>query len=164
MEKRRENLIARLEKRLDRSVDREFCFENLGVDYLFVDECHQFKSLPYVTSYDKIAGLGDAKGSDRAVALLTGIRYLQKMHQGDKGTIFLSGTTITNSLVEIYNLLNYLRPRELQRLGMPTFDAWASTFAVHTSELEAGTTGDFKMKDRFRSFDNVPDYRNSMQR
>lgn len=157
LEKRRENLIARLEKRLDRSVDREFCFENLGVDYLFVDECHQFKSLPYVTSYDKIAGLGDAKGSDRAVALLTGIRYLQKMHQGDKGTIFLSGTTITNSLVEIYNLLNYLRPRELQRLGMPTFDAWASTFAVHTSELEAGTTGDFKMKDRFRSFDNVPE-------
>lgn len=157
LEKRRENLIARLEKRLDRSVDREFCFENLGVDYLFVDECHQFKSLPYVTSYDKIAGLGDSKGSDRAVALLTGIRHLQKMHQGDKGTIFLSGTTITNSLVEIYNLLNYLRPRELQRLGMPTFDAWASTFAVHTSELEAGTTGDFKMKDRFRSFDNVPE-------
>lgn len=157
LEKRRENLIARLEKRLDRSVDREFCFENLGVDYMFVDECHQFKSLPYVTSYDKIAGLGDASGSNKAIALLTGIRHLQKMHQGDKGTIFLSGTTITNSLVEIYNLLNYLRPRELERLGMPTFDAWASTFAVHTSELEAGTTGDFKMKDRFRSFDNVPE-------
>lgn len=157
LEKRRENLRARLETRLSGVVDREFCFENLGVDYLFVDECHQFKSLPYVTSYQKVAGLGKADGSDRAVRLLTGIRHLQKMHQGDKGTVFLSGTTITNSLVEIYNLLNYLRPRELQRLGMPTFDAWASVFAVHSSELEAGTTGTFAMKDRFRSFDNVPE-------
>lgn len=155
LEKRRENLKARLEKRLDRAVDREFCFENLGVDYLFVDESHQFKALPYVTSYQKVAGLGDPQGSNRAVALLTGIRHLQRMHQGDKGTVFLSGTTITNSLVETYNLLNYLRPRKLEELGMPTFDAWASTFAVHTSELEATITGGFALKDRFRQFDNV---------
>ena len=155
LEKRSENLKARLEKRLDRAVDREFCFENLGVDYLFVDESHQFKALPYVTSYQKVAGLGDPQGSNRAVALLTGIRHLQRMHQGDKGTVFLSGTTITNSLVETYNLLNYLRPRKLEELGMPTFDAWASTFAVHTSELEATITGGFALKDRFRQFDNV---------
>lgn len=157
LEKRRQNLHAKLEKRLDRSTDREFCFENMGIDYLFVDECHQFKSLPYVTSYQKVAGLGEASGSNKAVALLTGIRHLQKMHQGDKGTVFLSGTTITNSLVEIYNLLNYLRPRKLEQLGMPTFDAWASTFAVHSSELEAGVSNEFKMKDRFRYFDNVPE-------
>lgn len=157
LEKRRQNLHAKLEKRLDRSTDREFCFENMGIDYLFVDECHKFKSLPYVTSYQNVAGLGEASGSDKAVALLTGIRHLQKMHQGDKGTVFLSGTTITNSLVEIYNLLNYLRPHKLEQLGMPTFDAWASTFAVHTSELEAGVSNKFKMKDRFRYFDNVPE-------
>lgn len=157
LEKRRQNLHAKLEKRLDRSTDREFCFENMGIDYLFVDECHRFKSLPYVTSYQNVAGLGKTEGSDKAVALLTGIRHLQKMHQGDKGTVFLSGTTITNSLVEIYNLLNYLRPRKLEQLGMPTFDAWASTFAVHSSELEAGVSNEFKMKDRFRYFDNVPE-------
>ena len=157
LEKRRQNLHAKLEKRLDRSTDREFCFENMGIDYLFVDECHQFKSLPYVTSYQNVAGLGEASGSNKAVALLTGIRHLQKMHQGDKGTVFLSGTTITNSLVEIYNLLNYLRPHKLEQLGMPTFDAWASTFAVHSSELEAGVSNEFKMKDRFRYFDNVPE-------
>ena len=157
LEKRRQNLHAKLEKRLDRSTDREFCFENMGIDYLFVDECHQFKSLSYVTSYQNVAGLGEASGSNKAVALLTGIRHLQKMHQGDKGTVFLSGTTITNSLVEIYNLLNYLRPRKLEQLGMPTFDAWASTFAVHSSELEAGVSNEFKMKDRFRYFDNVPE-------
>lgn len=157
LEKRRQNLHAKLEKRLDRSTDREFCFENMGIDYLFVDECHQFKSLPYVTSYQNVAGLGEASGSNKAVALLTGIRHLQKMHQGDKGTVFLSGTTITNSLVEIYNLLNYLRPRKLEQLGMPTFDAWTSTFAVHSLELEAGVSNEFKMKDRFRYFDNVPE-------
>lgn len=157
LEKRRQNLHAKLEKRLDRSTDREFCFENMGIDYLFVDECHQFKSLSYVTSYQNVAGLGEASGSNKAVALLTGIRHLQKMHQGDKGTVFLSGTTITNSLVEIYNLFNYLRPRKLEQLGMPTFDAWASTFAVHSSELEAGVSNEFKMKDRFRYFDNVPE-------
>lgn len=157
LEKRKENLLAKLDKRLDRNVDREFCFENLGVDYLFVDECHQFKSLPYVTSYNKVAGLGDAQGSNRAVALLTGIRYLQKMHQGDKGTIFLSGTTITNSLVEIYNLMNYLRPRKMEELGFTTFDAWASTFAIHSAELEAGAKGTFEPKDRFRNFANVPE-------
>ncbi|MDE6536773.1 MAG: N-6 DNA methylase [Muribaculaceae bacterium] len=155
LEKRRNNLVAKLEARLDRNVDREFCFENLGIDYMFVDESHQFKSLPYVTSYKEVAGLGDPKGSNRAVALLTGIRHLQRMHQGDKGTVFLSGTTITNSLVEMYNLLNYLRPRKLEELGMPTFDAWASTFAVHSAELEAGVTGNFTMKDRFRNFDNI---------
>ena len=157
LEKRRENLKAKLEKRLDRNVDREFCFENLGVDYLFVDESHQFKSLPYVTSYQKVAGLGDPQGSSRAVALLTGVRHLQRMHQGDKGTVFLSGTTITNSLVELYNIFNYLRPRKMEELGMPTFDAWASTFAIHSAELEAGVTGTFALKDRFRNFDNVPE-------
>ena len=157
LEKRKANLEAKLGKLLDRKVDREFTFENLGVDYLFVDECQAFKSLPYVTSYQNIAGLGDAKGSEKAVALLNGIRYLQKLHQGDMGTVFLSGTTITNSLVEIYNLMQYLRPREMGRLGLNTFDAWASQFAVRSSELEYGVTNELKEKNRFRNFDNVPE-------
>ena len=157
LEKRKANLEAKLGKLLDRKVDREFTFENLGVDYLFVDECQAFKSLPYVTSFQNIAGLGDAKGSEKAVALLNGIRYLQKLHQGDMGTVFLSGTTITNSLVEIYNLMQYLRPREMARLGLNTFDAWASQFAVRSSELEYGVTNELKEKNRFRNFDNVPE-------
>lgn len=157
LEKRKANLEAKLQKLTDRKVDREFTFENLGVDYLFVDECQQFKSLPYVTSYQNVAGLGDPTGSQKAVALLNGVRYLQNLHQGDYGTVFLSGTTITNSLVEIYNLLNYLRPREMQRLGLTTFDAWASQFAVKSPELEYGVTNELKEKVRFRSFTNVPE-------
>ena len=155
LESRKKNLEAKLEKLLDRKTDREFTFEALGIDYLFVDECQQFKSLPYVTSYNNVAGLSDPKGSQRAVALLNGVRYLQKLHQGDRGSIFLSGTTITNSLVEIYNLFQYLRPNEMARLGFNTFDAWASNFALRSSELEYGVTNELKEKNRFRNFDNV---------
>lgn len=157
LEKRKANLEAKLAKLLDRKIDREFTFEGLGVDYLFVDECQHFKSLPYVSTYDRVAGLGDKKGSQKSIALLNGVRYLQKMHQGDRGTVFLSGTTISNSLSEIYHLLNYLRPSEMERLGMTTFDAWAANFAIHTTELEYGVTNELKEKDRFRSLTNMPE-------
>ena len=157
LEKRKNNLETNLTNLLDRKIDREFTFEGLGVDYLFVDECQHFKSLPYVSTYDRVAGLGDKKGSQKAIALLNGVRYLQKMHQGDQGTVFLSGTTISNSLSEIYHLLNYLRPSEMERLGMTTFDAWAGNFAIHTAELEYGVTSELKEKDRFRSLTNIPE-------
>lgn len=157
LEKRKANLEAKLKKLLDRKVDREFTFEGLGVDYLFVDECQHFKSLPYVSTYDRVAGLGNKGGSQRAVSLLNAVRYLQRMHQGDRGTVFLSGTTISNSLSEIYHLLNYLRPSEMERLGFTTFDAWAGNFAIHTSELEYGVTSELKEKDRFRSLTNIPE-------
>lgn len=157
LEKRKANLEAKLDKLLDRKIDREFTFEGLGVDYLFVDECQHFKSLPYVSTYDRVAGLGDKQGSQRAIALLNGVRYLQRMHQGDRGTVFLSGTTISNSLSEIYHLLNYLRPSEMERLGMTTFDAWAGNYAIHTAELEYGVTNELKEKDRFRSLTNIPE-------
>lgn len=157
LEKRKANLEAKLASLLDRKIDREFTFEGLGVDYLFVDECQHFKSLPYVSTYDRVAGLGDKKGSQRAIALLNGVRYLQKMHQGDRGTVFLSGTTISNSLSEIYHLLNYLRPSEMEKLGLTTFDAWAGNYAIHTAELEYGVTNELKEKDRFRSLTNIPE-------
>ena len=157
LEKRKANLEAKLASLLDRKIDREFTFEGLGVDYLFVDECQHFKSLPYVSTYDRVAGLGDKKGSQHAIALLNGVRYLQKMHQGDHGTVFLSGTTISNSLSEIYHLLNYLRPSEMEKLGMTTFDAWAGNYAIHTAELEYGVTNELKEKDRFRSLTNIPE-------
>lgn len=157
LEKRKNNLETKLTNLLDRKIDREFTFEGLGVDYLFVDECQHFKSLPYVSTYDRVAGLGDKKGSQKSIALLNGVRYLQKMHQGDQGTVFLSGTTISNSLSEIYHLLNYLRPSEMEQLGMITFDAWAGNFAIHTAELEYGVTSELKEKDRFRSLTNIPE-------
>lgn len=155
LEKRKENLKERLKKLELIRTDEEFVFENLGVDYLFVDECQAFKNLMFQTSYSQIAGLGNPEGSERSTKLLYGVRALQEMHQGDMGTVFLSGTTITNSLSELYNIFNYLRPNEMARMGLNTFDAWASTFAVRSTEAEFGATNELKEKSRFRKFEGL---------
>lgn len=157
LEKRKESLTNKMKKLLSREVDREFTFENLGVDYLFVDECQQFKNLPYVTTHQNVAGLSSPEGSARATALLCGARYLQQLHQGDQGTILLSGTTISNSLVELYNLFQYVRPNKLKELGLNTFDAWAANFAVNSAELEYDYKNQLVTRSRFRTFDNVPE-------
>ena len=157
LEKRKKSLEAKMQKLLDRKVDREFTFESLGVDYLFVDECQQFKSLPYVTTHQNVKGLASPEGSGRATALLCGARYLQQMHQGDRGITLLSGTTISNSLVELYSLFQYVRPNKMAELGFNTFDAWAANFAECSSELEYNHTNELVMSSRFRTFDNVPE-------
>lgn len=157
LEKRKQRLENKMEKLLDRKVDREFTFESLGVDYLYVDECQQFKSLPYTTTHQNVAGLSSPEGSGRATALLCGARYLQQMHQGDMGLTLLSGTTISNSLVELYNLLQYVRPNKMAELGFTTFDAWASNFAVNNAELEYNHLNELQMRSRFRNFDNLPE-------
>lgn len=155
LQKRKENLMEKLKKLDLIKTDQEFVFENLGVDYLFVDECQAFKNLMFQTSYSRIAGLGNPEGSERSTKMLYGIRALQEMHQGDMGTVFLSGTTISNSLSELYNIFNYLRPNEMRRMGLNTFDAWASTFAVRSTEAEFGVTNELKEKSRFRKFEGL---------
>ena len=77
--------------------------------------------------------------------------------QGDKGVTFLSGTPISNSMVELYLILRYLRPNKLKELGLNTFDAWASIFAKRSSEIEYTVTGELKIRERFREFVNVPE-------
>lgn len=157
LEKRKKSLEAKMQRLLDRKVDREFAFENLGVDYLFVDECQQFKSLPYVTTHQNVKGLASPEGSARATALLCAARYLQELHQGDRGITLLSGTTISNSLVELYSLFQYVRPNKMRELGFSTFDAWAANFAECSTELEFNHTNELVMSSRFRTFDNVPE-------
>jgi N12 class adenine-specific DNA methylase len=157
LETRKKSLAAKIEKILNRDVDNEFTFEGLGVDFLFVDECQQFKNLPYVTTHQNVAGLSSPEGSSRAAALLCGARYLQQLHQGDKGIVLLSGTTISNSLVELYNLFQYVRPNKLKELGISTFDAWASSFAVNSAEEEFDYKNQLTLRSRFRSFDNIPE-------
>lgn len=157
LEIRIKNLNARLEKLSDISKDNSLTFEQMGIDHLMVDESQQFKNLSYITKQRGIAGLGNAEGSKRSFNLLVGIRYLQDKLNGDKGTTFLSGTPITNSIVEMYSLLNYLRPTKMAELGFTSFDAWATTFANPTTDIEFTVTGNFKQKTRFREFMNVPE-------
>lgn len=157
LETRIKNLEARLEKLADLDKDNSITFQQMGIDHIIVDESQQFKNLSYVTKQRGVAGLGKPEGSKRAFNLFMGIRYLQEKYNADKGTTFLSGTPISNSMVEMYTLLKYLRPSKLQELNMTSFDAWATTFAVPTSDIEFTVTGDFKQKTRFREFINVPE-------
>ena len=118
LEKRKHNLEAKLEKvehaiksRTDDVVD----FKQMGIDHIFIDESHQFKNLTFNTRHDRVAGLGNSEGSQKALNMLFAIRTIQERTGKDLGATFLSGTTISNSLTELYLLFKYLRPKELER-------------------------------------------------
>ncbi|NDV69969.1 N-6 DNA methylase [Dysgonomonas sp. 25] len=160
LQKRQENLKAalsllfeKMEARRDEVVD----FKTMGIDHIFIDESHVFKNLRFDTRYRNVAGLGDPKGSQRALNLLYAIRTIQDKFDRDLCTTFLSGTTISNSLVELYLIFKYLRPRAMEAQGIRTFDAWAAVYAKKTSDYEFTVTGEIKSKERFRFFKNVPE-------
>ena len=160
LEKRKHNLEAKLEKvehaiksRTDDVVD----FKQMGIDHIFVDESHQFKNLMFNTRHDRVAGLGNSEGSQRALNLLYAIRTIQERTGKDLGATFLSGTTISNSLTELYLLFKYLRPNELERQEIRCFDAWAAIFAKKTTDFEFNVTNHIVQKERFRYFIKVPE-------
>ena len=160
LEKRKHNLEAKLEKvehaiksRTDDVVD----FRMMGIDHLFVDESHQFKNLMFNTRHDRVAGLGNSEGSQKALNMLFAIRTIQERTGRDLGATFLSGTTISNSLTELYLLFKYLRPKELERQDIRCFDAWAAIFAKKTTDFEFNVTNNIVQKERFRYFIKVPE-------
>ena len=160
LEKRKHNLIAKLEKvehaiksRTDDVVD----FKQMGIDHIFIDESHQFKNLTFNTRHDRVAGLGNSEGSQKALNMLFAIRTIQERTGKDLGATFLSGTTISNSLTELYLLFKYLRPKELERQDIRCFDAWAAIFAKKTTDFEFNVTNNVVQKERFRYFIKVPE-------
>ena len=160
LEKRKFNLQAKLEKvehaiksRTDDVVD----FKQMGIDHLFVDESHQFKNLTFNTRHDRVAGLGNSEGSQKALNLLFAIRTIQERTGKDLGATFLSGTTISNSLTELYLLFKYLRPKALEKQDIRCFDAWAAIFAKKTTDFEFNVTNNIVQKERFRYFIKVPE-------
>ena len=160
LEKRKYNLVAKLEKvehaiksRTDDVVD----FKQMGIDHIFIDESHQFKNLTFNTRHDRVAGLGNSEGSQKALNMLFAIRTIQERTGKDLGATFLSGTTISNSLTELYLLFKYLRPKELERQDIRCFDAWAAIFAKKTTDFEFNVTNNVVQKERFRYFIKVPE-------
>ncbi|MDH6309459.1 N12 class adenine-specific DNA methylase [Dysgonomonas sp. PFB1-18] len=163
LQKRQQNLKAmlselfqKMEERRDDSID----FRTMGIDHLFIDESHEFKNLRFDTRYRYVSGLGDPQGSQRALNLLYAIRTMQYLKGKDLCATFLSGTTISNSLVELYLLFKYLRPAAMEGQGIRTFDAWAAVYAKKTSDFEFTVTNEIKSKERFRYFKNVPELAN----
>ena len=136
LEKRKQNLEAKLQKiaySIEQRTDDVVDFRMMGIDHLFVDESHQFKNLMFNTRHDRVAGLGNSEGSQKALNMLFAIRTIQERTGRDLGATFLSGTTISNSLTELYLLFKYLRPKELERQDIRCFDAWAAIFAKKTT-------------------------------
>ena len=160
LEKRKANLNAKLAKLKDDIANKKddvADFDQLGIDHIFVDESHQFKNLGFVTRHDRVAGLGNVEGSQRAFNMLMAIRTIQRKTGRDLGATFLSGTTVTNSLTELYLLFHYLRPKALEKQGITCFDAWAAIFTKKSQEYEFSLTNTIQLKERFRYFIKVPE-------
>ena len=160
LEKRKHNLEAKLEKvehAIQSRTDDVADFKQMGIDHIFIDESHQFKNLTFNTRHDRVAGLGNSEGSQKALNMLFAIRTIQERTGKDLGATFLSGTTISNSLTELYLLFKYLRPKELERQDIRCFDAWAAIFAKKTTDFEFNVTNNVVQKERFRYFIKVPE-------
>lgn len=163
LERRKENLEAKLEK-LDQEIkdrtDDVTDFRQMGIDHLFVDESHAFKNLMFNTRHSRVSGLGNPEGSAKAMNLLFAVRTIQERTGRDLGATFLSGTTISNSLTELYLLFKYLRPKEMERQGITCFDGWAAVYAKKSTDFEFSVTNQIVQKERFRYFIKVPELAN----
>ena len=160
LEVRKHNLAAKLQSvayAIEHRTDDVVDFGQMGIDHIFVDESHQFKNLMFNTRHSRVAGLGNQEGSQKALNMLYAVRTIQERTGKDLGATFLSGTTISNSLTELYLLFKYLRPKELERQDIRCFDAWAAIFAKKTTDFEFNVTNNIVQKERFRYFIKVPE-------
>lgn len=160
LEIRKNNLEVKLktvQERLEKKRDRGITFQDTGMDHLFVDESHKFKNLTFTTRHNRVAGLGNTEGSQRALNMLFAVRTLQDKFDADLCVTFLSGTPISNSLTELYLIFKYLRPRELARQRIENFDSWAAVYAKKTTDFEFNVTNEIVARERFRYFIKVPE-------
>lgn len=160
LEKRKENMevkLMELQSDMANRKDDFVDFGRMGIDHIFIDESHQFKNLMFTTRHQRVSGLGNPSGSQKALNLLYAIRTIQNRTGKDLGATFLSGTTISNSLTELYLLFKYLRPDAMAKQGIHSFDAWAAVYAKKTSDYEFSVTNSVVQKERFRYFVKVPE-------
>lgn len=149
------NAEARLQKQIDESSDGAgMCLEDTGIDYVMVDEAHQYKNLRTISA---IPGAG-IQGSAKATKLHMLLDYLREYNGHNRVATLATGTPIANSVTEAYVLKRYLGPELLERMGLENFDSWAATFGEVVSSLEPDAKGDgYKYKARFARFFNVPE-------
>jgi N12 class adenine-specific DNA methylase len=157
LEKQRVTLQTKLKSQLDAgSKDVGITFDDLGVDALVVDEAHEFKNLAYSTSMQRVAGLGNQKGSDRAADLYMKTQTLLA-RTGGNNVMFLTGTPLSNTMAEMYTLQRYLDRKALRNMGLAHFDAWARVFGEVVTDWELSPSGSYKMNSRFAKFVNLPE-------
>ena len=157
LEKTRKSIKQKLEKLNDQTrKDDVVTFEELGVDRLFIDESHYYKNLYLYTKMRNVGGIAQTE-AQKSSDLFMKCRYLDEI-TGGRGTVFATGTPISNSMVELYTIQRYLQYATLERNNLQHFDAWASTFGetVTAVELTPEGTG-YRAKTRFARFYNLPE-------
>lgn len=156
LEQIKTSIETKLKVLLDTPKDNVVNFEELGVDELIVDEAHMFKNLPMFSKIRNVAGINNSE-SKKATDLFMKISYILE-NNGGKGTIFATGTPISNSMGELYAMQKYLQIDRLREMGLEHFDEWASTFGEIVNSFEIAPDGSgFRTKARFAQFFNIPE-------
>ena len=155
--KTRKGIKAKLDKLNDtKRKDTVIDFEQLGIDRLFIDESHFYKNLYLYTKMRNVGGIAQTE-AQKSSDLFMKCRYLDEI-TGNRGTIFATGTPISNSMVELYSVQRYLQYDTLLRNGLQHFDSWASTFGETVTALELAPEGtNYRAKTRFAKFFNLPE-------
>lgn len=161
---------ARLVKQIEKldegklsKTDNFIEFEQLGIDFLFVDEAHRYKNVRPVTNLGNVAGIGNTT-AQKNMDMEMKVRAIQEEHDGTN-IVFATGTPVSNSISEMYVMMNYIQPDILSEYGMDNFDAWVGAFGVIENNLEINTTGDkFISRKRFTKFTNLPELMNLYKR
>lgn len=156
LEQIKTSIETKLKVLLDTPKDNVVNFEELGVDELIVDEAHMFKNLPMFSKIRNVAGINNSE-SKKATDLFMKISYILE-NNGGKGTIFATGTPISNSMGELYAMQKYLQIDRLREMGLNYFDEWASTFGEIVNSFEIAPDGSgFRTRARFAQFFNIPE-------
>ena len=155
--KTRKSIKAKLDKLNDtKRKDTVIDFEQLGVDRLFIDESHFYKNLYLYTKMRRVGGIAQTE-AQKSSDLFMKCRYLDEI-TGNRGTIFATGTPVSNSMVELYSVQRYLQYDTLVQNGLQHFDSWASTFGETITALELAPEGSsYRPKTRFAKFHNLPE-------
>ena len=154
---------ARIERRLSKlwadeepASEDDICFDDLGVDTLFVDEAHNFKNISIETKHGTLPGL-NTKGSKRCDDLMAKVRFIQRSHDG-RGVVFATGTPITNSVSDLYTMLLYLAHERLSEMNLVEFDNWVKLFSEVTEEFEVEANGiGYRLRRRLSRYHNLPE-------
>lgn len=157
LEAAKARLEAKLEK-LEAALEKDtssVSFEMLGVDFLMVDEAHEYKNLWFPTKMSNISGVGGTEAG-RAQDMFLKVRHLQKLNRG-RGIVMATGTPISNTVGEMFTMQRYLMFDELERMGLAHFDAWVQQFADVVTKTEWAPTGGFRQKSRLGTFVNAPE-------
>ena len=155
--KTRKAIKTKLEKLNDtKRKDTVIDFEQLGVDRLFIDESHFYKNLYLYTKMRNVGGIAQTE-AQKSSDLFMKCRYLDAI-TGNRGTVFATGTPVSNSMVELYSVQRYLQYDTLAQNGLQHFDSWASTFGETVTALELAPEGtNYRAKTRFAKFYNLPE-------